>query len=89
MGGERQETTNWDDAICTDQVQATDGQCQIRLRLDDTIHEWGIGCNAVTDTDESIAAHLARWIPAAEFLGCCITRVCDSVVISDSRKVQP
>jgi hypothetical protein len=70
----------------SDRVPPADGQCQIRYRLDGVIREWGVGCDAHNDTDESMAAHLARWRPQAEFLGCCITRVKDDTVMSDSRR---
>lgn len=64
----------------------TDGQCQIRYRMSDgVVHEWGIGCDADEDTEASIEAHLLKWYPRAEFLGCCITRVKDGVVVMDSR----
>lgn len=63
-----------------------DGQAQIRYRERGVVTEWGVGCDAHNDDDASLAAHLKRWRPDAEFLGVCITRVKDGVVISDSRE---
>lgn len=31
-----------------------------------TLHEWSIGCDAANDTEETLAAHLARWRPTCE-----------------------
>jgi hypothetical protein len=64
-----------------------DGQAQIRYRLDGAVREWGVGCDPVRDTDQTLKAHLVRWIPRAEFLGVCITRVRDGLLISDTRRL--
>lgn len=65
-----------------------EGQCQIRYRLNGVEHEWGIGCHAERDTEASMRAHLARWRPRAEFLGCQIRRVTDGVIVLDTRAEQ-
>jgi hypothetical protein len=66
-------------------MSAVDGQAQIRFREGEVEREWGIGCDAVADTDDTLRAHLARWRPGAVFLGAKIVRVKDGVVVSDSR----
>lgn len=62
-----------------------DGQAQIRYAKDGVVTEWGVGCDAANDDGTSMANHLKRWIPDAEFMGVCITRVKDGVVVSDTR----
>lgn len=71
-----------------DRKPPADGQAQIRYRERGVVREWGIGCDAHHDDDASIEAHLKRWRPEAEYLGCCITRVKDAVVLSDSRRTE-
>ncbi len=63
-----------------------DGQAQIRYREDGVVREWGIGAAVGADNDDTLRAHLKRWRPNAEFMGCKITRVKDGVVVSDSRE---
>lgn len=45
-----------------------DGVAVITYRWKGDTRRWSIGCDLVQDNQETIRAHLARWIPGAEFV---------------------
>lgn len=45
-----------------------DGIATIMYRWKGDTRRWSIGCDMVQDNQETIRAHLARWIPGAEFV---------------------
>lgn len=46
----------------------TDGIAMIRFRCDGKEHTWAVGCDLDQDTEDTMRAKLARWVPDAEWL---------------------